>query len=390
MNIGFIGNDQELCRLLRQASQTEGVFSTQETNDMQLILDTLKTCKLILISDRLVQPHELESLKELFLGKAELVYLISYKADTPVIEETKLVCMRHGIGICHPKRTVEQLVEFIQQQYLGGGAPVSKQGGQVIALVGTRGQTGLTATTFSLADEIGRRMGRKVAVIGLDAFSPGDTFITYAGSYLNDLYTQIKDGGILTPAELVTHMQQAKNFAFLAGNTDITKRYRYSSESVAHVIACAREIFDVVLLDAGSNPDNNLCLQALLHADMRVVVTTQQPAALTNWHRYIPLFRMVSSESMSFMLLINKWSKQWGDTKEIERSMAVPLLGWLPDLKDDGMLCEMERRLLTTVDHSKYAEQLKQMVDLLQSRFKWPAQEETPARKWRFGRRATS
>lgn len=93
---------------------------------------------------------------------------------------------------------------------------------------------------------------------------------------------------------------------------------------------------------------------------------------------------------MSFMLLINKWSKQWGDTKEIERSMAVPLLGWLPDLKDDGMLCEMERRLLTTVDHSKYAEQLKQMVDLLQSRFKWPAQEETPARKWRFGRRATS
>jgi hypothetical protein len=58
---------------------------------MQLIMDTLKTCKLILISDRQVQLHELESLKELFHGKAELVYLISYKADTSVMEETALM-----------------------------------------------------------------------------------------------------------------------------------------------------------------------------------------------------------------------------------------------------------------------------------------------------------
>lgn len=385
MNIGFIGNDQELSRQLRQAAQTEALFSSSEVTKPELIQETFKTCQLVLISDRLVQPHELESVVELIQGK-NLVYLLSYKADTGVTEDAALVCQRLGIGVCRPKRTIDQLVEYVHQRFMGG-APVIRSGGQVIALVGAKSQTGLTGSTLSLAEEIGKRMDRKVAVIGLDAFTPGDVFITYSGTYLHDLYTQIKDGGILTPAELVAHMHQTKHFAFLAGNADPTKRYRYSSESVAHVIACAREAFDIVLIDAGSNPDNNLCLQALLHADMRIVVTTQQPSALANWQRFAPLLRMVNHEQpMSFLLLINKWSKQWGDTKEIERSMAASMLGWLPDLKEDGMLCEMERRLLTTVEHPKYNEQLKRMVDLLQSRFNWPMQNESAKSKW-FARR---
>ncbi|WP_138753546.1 AAA family ATPase [Paenibacillus sinopodophylli] len=385
MNIGFIGNDQELSQQLRQIPQVDAVFSLQETAQMDLIKETFKSTDLVLLSDRLVQPHELEGIAEILQDK-KLLYLMSNKADAAVTEETALVCKRLRIEVNRPKRTVNQIVDYIQQRYMGV-TQAAKTGGQVIALVGSQSQSGVTASTFSLAEAIGKRMDRKVAVIGLNAFSPGDSFLTYAGSYLNDLYTQIKDGGILTPIELVAHMNQAKHFSYLAGNADPTKRYRYTSESVAHVIACAREAFDVVLLDAGSNPDNNLCLQALLHADLRILVTTQQPAALLNWQRSKPILQMVTQDHMSFMLLINKWSKQWGDTKEIGRSLELPMIGWLPDLKDDGLLCEMERRLLTTVEHPKYMDQLQRMADLLQSRFGWPVRNEATKLPW-FKRRA--
>lgn len=386
MKIGFIGQDEELCQQLRQYGQIEAIIQLDKEQADQT--SVLTDCSVVLLSDRQIDLFELDGLTARFPDRAKLVYLMSYRNSLESTKEAELVCKRLGIGFIPPKRTAEQIaIELLKRFDSGFSTP--EKGGQIITFYGAIAQAGLTATVLSFAQELSQTVEAKIGVLSLNAYTPGDHFAPYKTSYLNDLYTQIKDTKVLTSAELANQMQPVEDFHYLAGNTDLTKRYRFSSESAQHLISCARQQFDIVLIDAGANSDNNLCIQSLLHADMRVVVTTQQPSALDMWHRASDLMKRISGfeKGLPFMLLLNKYNKLLGDMKAFEQQMAVPLLGWLPDLKEEALLCEAERRLLTTIDDAKYRDQLREMGLLLHERFEWPLQQGEADRKrglWRW------
>ncbi|GMK47496.1 hypothetical protein PghCCS26_46260 [Paenibacillus glycanilyticus] len=381
MKIGFLGQDEVLCQRLRQLAGVEDVRSF----DLADLTEELSDFEVILISDRYIAAYELEQVKAKFQVSTTLLYLLSYSIHAGAATEAKIVADRLGITIIPPKRTPDQIAKEIERYTLDSFAPES--GGNVIAFMGTLSQSGVTATVLSLADELGKMTSAKVGVISLNAFTPGDSFLSYSGSYLDDLYAQIKETKLLTPGELAGHMQVTPTFSYLAGNGDLLKRYRYSSDAAEHIIACARKQFDIVLLDAGANPDNNLCLQALLQADLRILVSTQQPAAVSMWRKMNTLLRMVGNgETMPFMLVLNRFRSLYGDAKRFEQVMELPLLGILPDLEEEGQYCEVEKRLLTTTENGRYTSQIREIGKQLQSLYKWAAQNEdaTKKRGWRL------
>ncbi|MGG4145698.1 AAA family ATPase [Paenibacillus algorifonticola] len=374
--IACIGLDAALIDRLKQLPVEDVTNLTKE----QLVSGTgAVSATLVVISDRFVKPFELESLIDRF-PDSKIAYLISYSANIAAAEEASLICRKLGILDLPPKHTVEQIAQKLHSSFLGGYIAPDVYQGKVIAFLGTLGQVGVTTTVLGLAEQLAGTTTAKIGVLSFNAFTPGDQYVAYKGSLLNQLHTQIH---VLTPEELESHMHAFPKFHYLAGNADLTKRYRYSADAIEHLIAAARSRFDIVMIDAGCNPDNNLCLQALMQADMRVVVTTQQPAALHMWQQFSPVLQLVNGgEKMSFMMILNRYHATRGDARLIEKKMEVASLGVLPDLGEQGHLCEAEHRLLTTTDNKQYLEGIRAISELLQARYKLPQLAEGGRKGW--------
>lgn len=373
MIIGCIGVDERLRDQLRSLPGVTAVYgsSAQHVQDQ---MAQFQTCEIILFSDSDVSLYELDQWKQRFEG-CKLGYLSSYEADISALADRVLTCKRLGIAYFPPKRTVEQLNAEIAKVYLQHNDP--ETGAKVISFIGTLGQIGVTATVLSLADQLMRLTNNiKVGVLGFNCSTPGDQLLAYEGSYLNEL-VQGKD---ITAEEMQSHMQQHESgFFYLAGNRDLTKKYRFPSDHIQHWIVTAKQLFDIVLIDAGSSVDNNLCLQAILHADMRVVMTTKQPSALMHWHRQQELINVLTPE-LTFMLLVNKGDHS--GARQLQQALKLPLLGWLPDVPA-GWEYELERQLLTTTDHAKYHNQLQAIISLIHERFQLSPRFDKKAAWWR-------
>ncbi|RJX40935.1 hypothetical protein D3P09_02650 [Paenibacillus pinisoli] len=373
MIVGFLGQDERLCDELLKIQGVNIVYSYPASAYIDRITQ-LQTCDIILISDRDVSPYELGEWKKRFEG-SRLIYLLSYHVDLTTVADIEMVCKKHGITTLPPKRTSEQLAAEVAKIFFDSTniAP----GGKVITFIGALSQVGLTATVLSLAETLAQNTSEvKVGVLGFNCANPGDGFLSYKGSYLNQLHAQSE---VLSAEELVSNMHRHDSgFCYLAGNTDLTKKYRYPSESAQHIIQAAKEAFDLVLIDAGEAVDNNLCLQALMHADMRVLVTTTQPTAIMQWRRQHEMLQLVAP-NLSFMLLINKGDANGG--KSMEQRLKMPLLGWIPAIAS-GYECELEQRLLTTTDSVKYSEQIFQITKLIQIRFDFEAVSQQQKSSW--------
>jgi MinD-like ATPase involved in chromosome partitioning or flagellar assembly len=381
MNIALIGQDQELRDQLQRLPGVGTVYAMkndQRAEHQQI----LETCGLIIVSDREVEVFQMEEMKKQY-SHAEIVYLISYRADAAAAADIALVCARVGVSTLPPKRTIAQLVGDIGMRYLHWNGESSEASGKVIAILGTHAQTGVTATALSLAHALIEGSGRsiKVGVLGFNCHAPGDVFMHYTGSFLNELHAQTD---VLTTLELERHMYKHEcGFFYLAGNADMTKKYRYPTAAAEQIINMAKQLFDVVILDAGASVDNNLCLQALLMADMRIVMTVNQPSAVRQWGRQREILQFVAP-NLSYTLLANKVKRE-SEAKDLAQQLQLPLLGWLP-VVDRAFECEREERLVTA-ESEKFRLQLQDLIPHLLQRFQMESAPELKKSWFGFGRR---
>jgi MinD-like ATPase involved in chromosome partitioning or flagellar assembly len=374
MNIAFIGRDDQLREQLQALQGVKAVYALR-ADQREEYAHLLDMSDLLMISDREVPPFELEVWVEPYAAK-KLVYLASYQADAAAIADVEMISRQAGVDVMPPKRTAEQITFEIGRRYLH--QTLADQGGKVMTIVGTLGGSGVTATALKLAEQLSltsRQM--KIGVIGFNCCSPGDAFMVYKGSYLNELHTQVE---ILSAGELIRHMHQHESgFWYLAGNADLTKKYRYPTEAAQHILACAKQAFDVVIVDAGTAVDNNLCLQAVMMADMRIVLTTSQHSALAQWRRQREVLQLIAPD-LSYMMLLNH-GRRAGEAKEVADQMKLPSIGWLPHV-EGAWQCEVERRLFATSDSAKYAQQLQPFIALVQQRFNFTVVEPAKWKGW--------
>ena len=273
------------------------------------------------------------------------IYLLTNDPDFPAMKTTQSLCAAHGIRYVMPYLTPEQAVREIGRLCFERQQTASK----VITAIGALPQSGLTSSLLLTGVQLARLSGKRIGVLGLNGWNPGDSALKYEGKYLDELWGSLQ-GRQLHGEELVGKMHQAApGVHYLAGNRDLKKLYYYHTDGISWLIEKARECFDLVLIDAGSYPDHALSAQSIYAADLLLVQMNQSQAAKEQWRRMCeqilsPVFHL---ESRQAMLLFNRMvrSPDMENEKQLSRQLDMPYVGSLPHVPS-FYRCESEKSLL--------------------------------------------
>ncbi|MCY9665861.1 hypothetical protein M5X11_12940 [Paenibacillus alginolyticus] len=337
----FIGEDSNLRREYQQFdTETDFIFAKASEASRNEEYDIL------IISDREVQPLMLSAFAQDFKAKQKF-YLISNSPKNSIIENKIALCKQHGIKPIHPRQTNSQIIQRVL-----GIASKTRGLRNVCAVLGTHPQVGATTIALNLAKKISESNEHTVCVLGLNQYNPGITFVeNYVGNSFDEMYASIVDNRqIIKPSELVNYMHydDERKFHYLAGNQDFTKRGYFKSEEVEHVISAAADQFDIVLLDVGFSPCNNVTLQGLIKSEVKLLVGSQQPVSAKLWSQMNnDILRLLGITTDEFLLVVNRYNLDLPiDSNALQNIMEVPVIEAIPDFGVQGMICEIEKKLL--------------------------------------------
>ena len=323
----------------------------------------------LLLSDRLVSYEDLSEIR-LACANANLFYLMSGGLDYRHFQKVETMCHAHDVNIVYPRQTNEQIVSFIS----GVLRPIEEiKKNHVTTFVGVQSKVGVTSTVMAVATRLGMTTEAKIGVLGLNSSNPGVTFINnYDGSYLDELKTSLSNN-MLGSAQLLKEMYRYNHFHYLAGNRDIKKRLHYSIKEIHYLIEQAKKTYDLVLIDAGCNFDDALCIQGLLNADAKFLITNQCLSGLDTWHQvFEQVLEPLGFLKSDFLMLVNAYNNkpQLPDIKQISHDYGVPCLRPIAGVGDLGMVVEANRNLLIDYDEPEYIKDIDFIVRALAKTYK--------------------
>ena len=337
----FIGEDANL-RKEYQKFDPESDFITAKASDAS----RNEEYDIMIISDKEVQPLTLSAFAQDLKSKQKY-YLISNSPKTSIIENKIALCKQHGIKPIHPRLTISQIIQRIL-----GIASKARGLRNVCAVLGTHPQVGVTTVALNLAKKIAESSEQTVCVLGLNQFNPGTVFVeNYVGNTFDEMYAAIVDNRqSIKPSDLLNymHFDDGRKFHYLAGNQDFTKRGYFKSEVIEQVISAASEQFDIVILDIGFSPCNNVTLQGLIKSEVKLLVGNQQSVSSKMWSQMnSDILRLLGITADEFLLLVNRYQLDLPiDSKALQNIMEVPVIATFPDFGVEGIICEIEKKLL--------------------------------------------
>lgn len=336
----FVGIDDRLKNEIIQSSPDIDVVMVRADMGFDKGIDF----ETVVISDQEIQPMSLESFASSFKA-AKIYYLISNSFKTSIIDNKIAICKQCNIIGIPPKQSLRQIVQIILE--------IQKKrtsDKKVISVMGTHPQVGTTMTTLCLASLLKEKTNLSVAVLGLNSFNPGTLFVDYQAPTFDEFYDQIAESRRTVKSdEMINYVHTASNgVVYLAGNQDFTKRFYYKSDDIASIIQIFSDQYDIVLLDVGCSPDNNLTIQGLLNSDTKVLVTNQQAIGQNLWARMnSDILRLLNISNEEFLMVVNKYRPDFPtDARALQQEMNVSVIGTIQDFSSEGMLCELEGCLL--------------------------------------------
>lgn len=245
---------------------------------------------------------------------------------------------------------------------------------KVITFFSSLSNAGTTSTTLSVGYALAQQTEAKVAVLLLNAWDDGTDFYPNPPYYLNEIKSRLAGGKFTNDDDFTSKFKKINNLFILAGNKDRLMERHYTTDEIDYLIERTKEVFDVVLIDAGCHLDNALSVQSLLKSDFKSLVLTQQPKALK---RYFQLHETILNgldvTDTEFYFIVNRYqSKSHLQTKkDIAKLIELPLLTTLTEVQN-GWLSELENKILYSYDdHIHYqkgidtiTEKLIQLADL--------------------------
>lgn len=323
-----------------------------------------KEYDVLLLSDRLISYVILPEVRQAFVH-ANIFFLMSGSPNYRLFQKVETMCHAHDVNIVYPRQTNEQIVAFIS----GVLKPMEEmKKNHVTTFVGVQSKAGVTSTVMAVATRLGMATEAKIGVLGLNSANPGVTFLShYGGSYLDELKTTLSNH-MLSSTQLVKEMHGHNHFYYLAGNRDIKKRLHYSIKEIHYLIEQAKKAYDLVLIDAGCNFDDALCIQGLLNADTKFLLTTQSLAGLEAWQQiFEQVLEPLGFLKSDFLMLVNAYNPkpQLPDIKQISHDYGVPCLRHIASAGDLGMVVEANRSLLIDYDEPEYIKDIDFIVRAL-------------------------
>jgi|GEM_PF-963405 len=232
----------------------------------------------LIVSDRLYGINQLIEIVGNGLKAQKIVYLLSSNMSSQSGYNSLAALLKsHNISVFPPKLTDTQiLMKFCEMINLQ-----ERKINNVAVLFGADSKVGTTITALALAENLAEQSEGTIAVLNLSGHV-SFTYVDFNGSKGLDSIRSKVFNKILSQEELKEAMVQSKEFKNLyilpPCRTLIDFKY-YRIDHIEYLINMASAMFDVVIVDAGWYPHNNLYFGALNSTPNRYMVTTQEDAS---------------------------------------------------------------------------------------------------------------
>lgn len=380
MKVEVMAGDEKLFQLLEQK---DPVFRVQQVRLPSSDAD------LLIISDQVVHYNELsEKLAGATYGKA--FYLLSQPLDANLLKHVQTICETLGIHTVRSGLATEQIVERIHATVFPNETAAAK----IVTFFSPLSNIGTTSVTLSTALAISKLTSAKVGVLGLNAWDDGTDQLPYKGEFLDGIKSRLSNRLLeANDDQILSYFFKLKkhNVYYLAGNQNIKMERLYSTQEIRYLIEKCRDLFDVLILDAGSHFDNANMLEALYEADLKFLIMNQQRKAIKKFNRSFRHVLQPLGYSLSdFSLIINRYSDETGipSDKDMISEMGIPFIGKIPDVFFMGLHSEVQQNILYDYGADHYVQSIDFVAKTIINRAKLEVAEQAeaaePKSKWRL------
>lgn len=344
------------------------LFNKQEEVTTVLVWDHLKEATIsisaIVLDGEIYDIHQLSELRELYPDTPVFYKPKSINSDVIMKTLTRL-CAAHKVKMLSEYNTWEQTVHEIMNQLSDRESFISKR---LIGFFGSHSGAGVSTTVLNVGRSLSKRVEEKVLILSLNSWDPSDYFYDYKGQYLNDLKIDLKTQS-LSPARLQEGVSKHESFYHLAGNRDIKMQRFYQPHEIQHLIQVAQEIFDVILIDAGTHFDTAPTIQTYLSSNMKFLVATQEEKGYRGYFPYVyqQLIEPIGGKSEDFMLVVNRYqpANTLINEKSLEEELSMTRVVTIPDMGELGTIASAQKRLLYDSSESLYTKNIDLLSNII-------------------------
>lgn len=256
--------------------------------------------------------------------KMKIILLINKGEDT-FFEKA---CITHDIVTISKNVDSDDLKTCLETQWFD---KKSDPENNVIAIMGTHSQVGVTHTALSIAKVMSEYNVRAV-VIGLNPYNPGIVPKLESKPTLDQLYPLLESGAVVDEKGIANFLNEIDGFYYLPGNTDFYRSPSYKGEPVEDLVQILKKVYDYVILDCGSFYDNFLPITGLRIADTHLLIGSQEYDSINlfkTWEARI--LSKINIQAKTKHMILNKYSSGALLTaKYIQERIQYPILGHLP------------------------------------------------------------
>lgn len=339
-----------------------------------LLFDSVKASTIeiaaILLDGEVIATDQFSSIREIY-PQIPVFYKPRTVNSDVIMRDISRLCGAYKIKLINEHATEVQTVEEIVNKITNKDDYLSKR---IVSFFGTHSGAGVSTTVLNLARSLSRKVEEKVLVLSLNSWDPSDYFYHYNGHYLNDLKVDLKTEN-LTPARLSEAVVLNQNFYHLAGNRDIKMQRFYQPAEIEHLIKVAQQLFDIILIDAGTHFDTAPTVQTYLSSNLRFLVTNQEEKGYRGYFPYVfqQLIEPSGGKSNDFMLIVNRFqpANTMISEKVLEEELNMTKAATLPDMGDLGTMAAFQKKLLYDISgESIYTKNLDMLSNLIISECK--------------------
>ncbi|MEK3992657.1 ParA family protein [Robertmurraya sp. FSL R5-0851] len=354
--------------IISKNSMYKELFDKHEEVTTCLVWDQVKDATIelgaIILDGEIFDIHQLPTLREKYPQTPVFFKPHTINSDVIMRNLTRL-CAAHKVKMLSEYNTWEQTVEEIMNQLTDRESFLSKR---LIGFFGTHSGSGVSTTVLNVARSLSQRVEEKVLVLSLNSWDPADYFYDYNGQYLNDLKIDLKTGSI-SPARLQEAVSKQSSFYHLAGNRDIKMQRFFQPHEIQNLIKVAQEIFDVILIDAGTHFDTAPTIQSYLSSNLKFLVATQEEKGYRGYFPYVyqQLIEPIGGKSEDFMLVVNRFqpANTLINERALEEELNMTRVVTIPDMGELGTIASAQKRLLYDSSESLYTKNIDLLSNLI-------------------------
>lgn len=356
MKIGLITENSFYESMKRYEHQSE-MFVFRSLKDINVPIDGL------IADNQYVSANELIGYMEKINEQTKYFYILS-EEDTPM---SITLLKSKGIVILTSMLTEKQMIDKIYQNILGES---HNENNNVVVFLGADSKVGTSMISQCIAEKLSLDNDIKVLLAALDG-EPGLDYIHHNrnGIGMDAIKGKIAHH-ILSEEELQSVCVKINQLYVMQGPRLIVNRNHYYPEHIEAFLELASQIFDVVIVDAGSNVELGMTIGALNSTQHRCLITTQQ-------NKCVRHFKLVRDQILSklsiqdFVLIINKYleNKELPDKHEISRHYNMPFAAAVP-YSEYGWQAEIEECSLLNFHEALYEDAIDRITSFIEETLK--------------------